>query len=224
MRVIDYRGAIEELLFSERGAYLAGTDHGGPERTGSASVNVWEVATGRVRTLRGAGATSSVAFSPREHYVAVGTLDGAVHIGELTGGRWRSLRVGGIRTALALSGDERLLATGDGDFARVWDVATGEGLAELAHEQAVYRLVFSPDNRYLASVSEADGTDFGMDEDSFVVRVFLLRPEDLRAEACSRLATLEPALGGWVAAMRAPQRLCTGVPQPRAVIPGAAPP
>jgi WD40 repeat protein len=80
-----------------------------------------------------------------------------------------------------LSRDGRFLATAGLDgVARVWDLATGREQVRLAassnrSDDSASRVVFSPDGRFLA-------TKHGFD-----VRVWQIRPEDLRAEACRRV-------------------------------------
>jgi hypothetical protein len=77
--------------------------------------------------------------------------------------------------AVAFSPDGRWLATGS-DGARVWEAATGQEVIWMAREKQVGSVAFSPDGRWLATGSN-DRT----------ARVWLLWPEDLIAEACSRL-------------------------------------
>ncbi len=63
-----------------------------------------------------------------------------------------------------------------GITAVVWEVSSGHQIARVAHKKWVNAIAFSPDGRYLATASE-DGT----------AQVWLWRPDDLIAEACSRL-------------------------------------
>ena len=79
--------------------------------------------------------------------------------------------------AVTLSPDGRWVASVSFDgTVRVWEAATGEEVARMVHEWTVLAVAFSPDGRWVASGS-ADHT----------VRVWLWRPEDLIAEACTRL-------------------------------------
>ena len=60
--------------------------------------------------------------------------------------------------------------------ARVWDAITGQEIARMTHDDIVQSVAFSPDGKFVVSGS-ADG----------IVRVWLWSPEDLIADACSRV-------------------------------------
>jgi len=69
------------------------------------------------------------------------------------------------------------VATASADHhARVWVAASGREVTRLAHGGTVWTVAFSPNGRYLATAS-AD----------YTTRVWLWRPEDLIAVACTRL-------------------------------------
>ena len=60
--------------------------------------------------------------------------------------------------------------------ARVWEAITGKEIARVTHDDSVYSVAFSPDGKYVVS----GGRDAS-------ARVWLYRPEDLIADACSRV-------------------------------------
>lgn len=114
-------------------------------------------------------------MSPDGRYVAAG--------GELAVGIWdletrqevaRFAPDDGI-TAVAFSPDGDYVITGGGLTARVWQVSTGQEIARILHER-VLSVAFSSDGEYALSGSSFD-----------TVRVWKWRPEDLIADACSRL-------------------------------------
>jgi WD40 repeat protein len=80
---------------------------------------------------------------------------------------------------LAISANGRSLATaGDDGTARVWEIGTWRELSRVRHDGgAVSRVSFGPDDRHLVTAS-SDRT----------VRQWLLRADDLTAEACARLS------------------------------------
>ena len=75
--------------------------------------------------------------------------------------------------------DERYLATtSDHGTARIWDLASGQEVSRLSHENSnVADVGFSSDGRYVATA----GSDHA-------ARVWLGKPEDLIREATSRLS------------------------------------
>ena len=117
-------------------------------------------------------AVRSVKFSPNGQLMATGGLDGAVGIWTLDARTWNRQKTLTLPDSqvysVAFSPDGRLLAAAGGKwkfgepdaFADVpgsiliWDVATGQRIAELAgHEKCVFRVLFSPDGKQLASGS-----------------------------------------------------------------------
>jgi hypothetical protein len=79
--------------------------------------------------------------------------------------------------SVAFSPDGKYLATASMDnTARVWEATSGKEVARMNHEDDVSSVAFSPDGKYLATAS-LDKT----------ARVWSWRPEDLIAEASSRL-------------------------------------
>jgi WD40 repeat protein len=79
----------------------------------------------------------------------------------------------------AFSGDGRYFAaSGDGGVTRIWEVETQREVARLRTDgDPAIDVVFSPDDRYLATAHVDDRT----------VRLWLWRPEDLIDAACRRL-------------------------------------
>ena len=78
---------------------------------------------------------------------------------------------------VAFSPDNRYVASGSDDgIARVWEIATGDEVAHMTHDDSVFSVAFSLDGQYVASGSY-DGT----------VRVWVWQPENLIANACASM-------------------------------------
>lgn len=74
-----------------------------------------------------------------------------------TGKLLRTLKERGLVNAIAFAPDGELLATAGAEHAvRLWNVATGRKVRELAgHTEPQYCVAFSPDGRYVASGGKA---------------------------------------------------------------------
>jgi WD domain, G-beta repeat len=106
--------------------------------------------------------------------------------------------------AIAFSRDGHYLATAcDDKSARVWEVESSRKVTRLVHEHSVRATSFSPDGEYLATATFGD-----------TIRLWLVWPEDLIAEAGSRL-TRNLTLTEWqqyLGADVAYERTCPNLP------------
>jgi hypothetical protein len=153
--------SIRTVAFSPDGKLLAS---GGNDSRPPCVVELWDVATGKARTVNVAVGTPkslmSLAFPPgREDRLAVG-LDADVHMIDVgTAKESYVLKQPGPVLAVAFSPDGRWLAAASGTDGRVmlWDWQWGRLAATLpAHTQYVTDLAFSPDGRQLLTAG-ADG-------------------------------------------------------------------
>jgi hypothetical protein len=120
-------------------------------------VAVLDTGTGKQRYKLEAGGTRiHTAFSADGKLIVIGAEDGVVHLAEASTGRERlRLRQRGPVTAVALSADSRLIAAAagrEGSTVRLWEVATGQEVLQLAGQGAeVTYLAFAPDGKSLAT-------------------------------------------------------------------------
>jgi WD40 repeat protein len=145
---------------------------------------IWDVNTGeRLLTLEGhESGIRDIAYSPDGLIIATGSGDGTAILWDAATGAKMLTLIGhsaGLQS-VAFTPDSKLLATGSEDnTAKIWDVATGKEILTLpGSDGGVAGVGFSPsDNGAHLAVSSADG----------VVRVFLLRIEDLLTLAQTRV-------------------------------------
>ena len=147
------------VAYSPDGRWLA---FGGP------GTFLWDART--YRWVRRLDESCAVAFSPDSKLLAAGGADSLVRLWDpLTGQRLLTLPGHPnesnphhrVITALSFSPDGKLLAAGFGhmnwfernypQIAKVWEVSSGNEVAELPHDNAVPALEFSPDGQTLAT-------------------------------------------------------------------------
>ncbi|MEW5801630.1 MAG: trypsin-like peptidase domain-containing protein [bacterium] len=169
---IHHESQVKALAFSPDGKYLATAD-------GDRKVWLWETGTGReIACMLQAAGINSIAFSPNAKYLATASSDQTVWVWKVPGGQEVSrLAHEGSVYAIGFSPDGEYLATAtSAHTAWVWKAATGRKVACMSHAAEIYAIVFSPDGKYLATASE-----------DHTAQVWLWRPEDMIAEACTRL-------------------------------------
>ncbi len=177
---VQHGAIVRSVAFSPDGKQLAGAGQDG-------TIKVWDAGGGAdVRTLSAHGAVLyGIAYSPDGRHLAAAGNDGVARIWDVA--TWQEqppLGQGAVLvTGLAYSPDGRHLATGsDTGAIRIWDVDTGRESLDLkaysrpagtpaapgredaapalllrGHTAIVYRVIFRPDGRRLASCGQ-DGT------------------------------------------------------------------
>ena len=177
LKISGHEGIVPGVAFSPDGTHLATASTDG-------TAKIWDVRTGEL-SITLAGHTSGVVditYSPDGLKIATASGDATAKIWDATTGK-ELLTLTGHSAELrpvAFSPDGKFLATGSGDnTAKIWDVETGQELLTLpGSEGAVYGVAFSPsDGGSHLAVASNDG----------VVRIFLLRIEDLLALAETRI-------------------------------------
>jgi WD40 repeat protein/serine/threonine protein kinase len=117
------------------------------------SILVWDVETRQgVRTSTTQTPVSDLAVFPDGHRVLI-SYSGPTFICNLATSR-KIRQAPGFGASIALSTDGRRALIGGGDSMRVWDVVTGEVLAQVDQKRTVLQVAFSADNRQAVSSTE----------------------------------------------------------------------
>lgn len=138
--------SISEVSISPDGKLIASSSYDKITR-------VMEVATGKGRfqskTAQGA---HRLCFSPDSETLVTGTKD-AVELWDVnTGQRTRQIEVKGSVSVISTSRDGKTIAAGVGQQIYIWDMKTGKEIHQIkAHPDTIQSLVFSPDDKTLAS-------------------------------------------------------------------------
>lgn len=159
-------------------------------------VRVWDVGSGSdvsPESLAKAGDVSQMALSQGGRFLVLADSDGETQLLGLSQGRKAKLIPlldATSISSLAFSSDERYLGLGSYEgILYVFDTFRPEDeIARLQHTGAITAIAFSDDNRYLATASSDPHPYDIEEEESFPLRIWLLQPGDLIAEARERLA------------------------------------
>jgi WD40 repeat protein len=127
------------------------------------TARVWDVKTGReMLCLRGHRQVINQAkFSPDGRRIASASHDRTVNVWDAdTGAVLHTLRGHtSVTGSVAFSHDGRRIASGDGlGTVKLWDAASGEELLTLRGPEDAIRVVFGPEDQWLASCSRSDQT------------------------------------------------------------------
>jgi len=206
---LSHQAPINDIAFSSNNSLVATASS---DRT----AKVWKLPAGRevAHTVLNS-CVISVALNSDGQYLATGSEDRTLRVWEVATGRevekmLHKKEVG----AAAFSPDSQYVATADVDnLVRVWSWnSTPEPyvVAEFRHEKIVKTLNFSPEGRYLLTIS-GEPSSF---EDS-QARLWLWRPEDMIIEACARLpGNLTSEEWGQYITGERPRKTCPKLPGP----------
>jgi DNA-binding SARP family transcriptional activator/WD40 repeat protein len=155
---------VGTLGFDHGGDLLAGADAGFQGNASIGGLELWHVANGRPAfpTLRLSALAWSVAFSPDDRTVAVGTDDGkAVLVSAATGRVVRTIRpLGSSVTALAFARDGTLATGTWAGIVELWNPATGKEIGHpvLAQPSPIASLDFDASGDTFTTTGGSDGT------------------------------------------------------------------
>ncbi|MBI5295032.1 MAG: hypothetical protein HY869_06120 [Chloroflexi bacterium] len=201
----SYSNRVLAVNFSPDGKYIVS---GSSDNT----VRIWEISTGReifrglhYQKTHSIGRVNSVAFSPNGKYIISGGEDNVVHVWDAavsgkevfyiehdyfiysimtkryTAHGWGPSTEGNVFSVAFTPDGNYILSVSDDNTVGIWDVTTGQEISRIVHYINVFRdhlssVAISPNGKYVAS-----GDSHGQ------VNLWLWRPADLIADACSRL-------------------------------------
>jgi WD40 repeat protein/tRNA A-37 threonylcarbamoyl transferase component Bud32 len=159
-RLLDFPtplGAIHSLAFSPDGRTLATVIL---HRSGGGDIKFWEMPSGRERTTISfpqPGGAASVAFSSDGATVVIGHVDGTISLHDAATGRVLKTRLGhqGRVWSIACGHKDAVFVSGGGDGkVRLSSLRPdGSPVEEYWHEDIVWSVAFSPDDRSVATIS-----------------------------------------------------------------------
>lgn len=126
-KILEGQGGAVSIAYNPDGSLIAS---GGQDN----SVVLWDAITGeeRARLLNHIYPVNAVLFSPDGKLLASGDISGIVRLWDVNTYAERAVfQSHGIQSAMTFSADGSLLASGGSNLARLWDIATGEILAEV---------------------------------------------------------------------------------------------
>jgi CSLREA domain-containing protein len=129
---------------------------------GSSGIHILDTSSGQeIKTLKFQDQDSylcDAVFSPDGHTLATvsgsrNTNDKITQIWDVSSGQ-EIKRFPDTGCSLAFSPDEKYIATTSNDnTAKLWNISNGQEIKRFQHENRVYKVIFSPDGRYLATSS-----------------------------------------------------------------------
>jgi WD40 repeat protein len=164
---------VDSLAFSPDGSRIATASYYGKTSW------VWDAKTGsKLAILEFDSAVWDIAFSPDGTRIAIANEDDIARVWDASySNELTRIKHEGDVYSVAFSPDGTKVATcGEDNTARVWNSSSGEELKRLEHDNYVSSLAFSP-----------DGTKIVTGSYNGIVSVWLLPPQQLICEACSRL-------------------------------------
>ena len=199
---------VDLVSFDSEGKYVVSggcDEYNSDNRCVQYTIRIWEATTGvESARITNNGQFDVLAFSPDKKYVLMGNCDeaivfncvqGSAHIWEIATGEEVSYVIyeGRISSAdFNVDGKHVILAGCDEidtelsciqGTVSIWDITTGEKVAQRIHDGRVSSVAFSPDGKFAASASCDKGGTLVCTQG--VTHVWAWQPEDLISNACT---------------------------------------
>ena len=180
--------SVESLEFSPDSKTLAVLVH--EELVSVPVLSIWRLHDGRKMAMTAnTEPTLNYSFNATGDYLVAAGGDTKITLIKVRTGDVKEISASGAITIALFSPDGQFVSAADtSGLVRLIELSTGDEVMHFLHDDAVTKIAFSRDGKYLATATKVGYADRAYENEAHRLHVWLLRPKDLIKEACERLA------------------------------------